>query len=362
MVMLDIKILIPHKKDSEYEVKGDIFEHFILNDRECVIERAINYSHQSQLPDYIGVMQSDLGMIFSNKGKSKKNVEAYMTDNAAEYYGLNTSCIKAQLRDAEGVVAEPIDVKNKKYYMREWNHDFHDYYWHYIKVKAASLEIYQIRDAIHDTHPDFLPYFDAHLSGFVAYSALDFVLKKELFCNYLQIVEDVLSKLDPYGESTRPSITNMYWSDEVARIIPGAYIYKAKSEELIIKNCKTFAVKNTSVYQAPTPKYSKEGITMVTASSDGNSAHVGVWLQSCIEHFSDNNLYDIIVLESEMTDRNKERLLSVVSSCTNVSLRFFNPTPLLRNAVFNNAEKKLYGQEIYYRLFTPWALNSYDKL
>lgn len=96
--------------------------------------------------------------------------------------------------------------------------------------------------------------------------------------------------------------------------------------------------KNTSVC---TIDYSKniKPLTMVfensinicLCSSDAYAAYCGITLQSIIYNSSSEDTYDILIMEWDMTDRNKLLILSLIDGKDNFSIRFINMTKAMHD-------------------------------
>lgn len=68
--------------------------------------------------------------------------------------------------------------------------------------------------------------------------------------------------------------------------------------------------------------------------------------------------YDVIVLTTELEDIDCNILKKSISDYKNISLRFYNPSYLVRDYIKNN--KHHYLEINYYRLALPWIFEEYD--
>ena len=74
------------------------------------------------------------------------------------------------------------------------------------------------------------------------------------------------------------------------------------------------------------PAFTENNIPVVITASNQYAPYAGVFIQSLINHAADNNNYDIIVLEREISDSNKSLLKLLINEHSNISIRFHNPS------------------------------------
>lgn len=95
--------------------------------------------------------------------------------------------------------------------------------------------------------------------------------------------------------------------------------------------------------------------------SDLYAPYLAVYIESIKENALKNQTYDIVVLESDITDRNKEKLLDTISGYTNISLRFYNV-----NYLFETVNLPIlyayFSKHCYYRLAVGRIFSKYNKV
>ena len=107
-------------------------------------------------------------------------------------------------------------------------------------------------------------------------------------------------------------------------------------------------------------KKKKNNIPVVFSSSNSFAPYLGVALKSMMNTISKESNYDIIVLEKNIEDEEKRKLLSICENKVNVSLRFINTKSLVSNINFYVPTKDL-SEETYYTVLVPWILRNYNK-
>lgn len=83
-----------------------------------------------------------------------------------------------------------------------------------------------------------------------------------------------------------------------------------------------------------------------------------VVLQSLVDHIESDGFYDIVILTHEIDAYDCNQLAKIVKGKSNVSLRFFDPTKIVKD--FIKKSKYKYLDINYYRLALPWIFKEYD--
>ncbi|HCS74566.1 MAG TPA: hypothetical protein DIW17_11920 [Clostridiales bacterium] len=108
------------------------------------------------------------------------------------------------------------------------------------------------------------------------------------------------------------------------------------------------------------PAFSNNNIAVYLSSSDLYAPYAGVFIQSLIENASSSNNYDILILETDISDQNKEILMQMVGKYQNISLRFVNISMIIGRYTFQVSGH--YSKYTFYRLTAPEVLPNYEKI
>lgn len=108
------------------------------------------------------------------------------------------------------------------------------------------------------------------------------------------------------------------------------------------------------------PAYKDKNVVITLSSSDEFSVYLGVCLKSIIDHTSNENNYDIIILERGISSENKKKLLKLKRGRQNISIRFYNVRAEMQDIDFYINSDRI-SQETYYGLMMPFLLTNYDK-
>lgn len=116
--------------------------------------------------------------------------------------------------------------------------------------------------------------------------------------------------------------------------------------------------KGTSIDVDYIPRLADNAIPVIYSANDAYVPYLAVSIQSLISHSNDSNVYEIIVLESSISEANKKILLTMERP--NVSIRFFNVKSFVSK--YNFFINRYFSVETYYRIFIADICSQYDKV
>lgn len=104
------------------------------------------------------------------------------------------------------------------------------------------------------------------------------------------------------------------------------------------------------------PAFAHNNVPVVIAANNLFAPYAGVFIQSLLDHVSEGNSYDIIILERDISKENKRLLKSLAAGRTNISIRFYDPSPLFVSFAYIDEEHH-FPLEVFYRIVAPHILN-----
>ena len=137
-------------------------------------------------------------------------------------------------------------------------------------------------------------------------------------------------------------------------------VYAAKNNDLIIKRYPVVQFKSIELQGEWKPAFKENNIALVLSSSNFYVIYLSAMIESIIENASDDNNYDITILESGITEPNKNILSSMAKGKENISIRFFNVTKRM-SGIYLKAGGHI-SVETYYRLLIPYIFINYEKI
>lgn len=105
------------------------------------------------------------------------------------------------------------------------------------------------------------------------------------------------------------------------------------------------------------PAFSEKNIAVAVASSDLYSPYLSVLIQSIVSFSSDYN-YDIIVLNKDISDKNKKIIRSHFAQYSNFSIRFIDVNKYIEGRILHTQGLAI---ETYFRFFLLDIMCNYDK-
>lgn len=102
----------------------------------------------------------------------------------------------------------------------------------------------------------------------------------------------------------------------------------------------------------------KNAITIVFAPDNRYCKYFSVALKSLIDNAVSDRFYDIIILATDISERNKRLLLGMLPQ--NFSLRFFDVSNFVKD--YTIIVKNHWSSNAYYRLFIPMLMPDYEKV
>lgn len=106
--------------------------------------------------------------------------------------------------------------------------------------------------------------------------------------------------------------------------------------------------------------FTENSVPVVFAANDGFAPVFAACLQSLMEHRDECTNYDLILLYTCLNCENRETLSGMTEDIPNVSLRFFDVSPLL--AGYRLKANSHISEETYYRFLIQEILPGYDKV
>ncbi len=130
---------------------------------------------------------------------------------------------------------------------------------------------------------------------------------------------------------------------------------------LRVKRVGSVSILNPST-EISLPPWKEDAITVVFASNEKFAPALGVCMNSLLEHTDPSRFYDIIILESDISEFSKARLELLVSRFAQAKLRFFNPKALLAGRQLQKNPADHISLETYYRFLIADILPKYRKV
>ena len=283
-------------------------------------------------------------------------VESDLDDKSIKKYQLdNQKLMQEQIEDNDILVFQHFDVKKAKY--RSIKHSMSiDSRFFDINDMETCLSI--IKENFPEIYDDAVEYLNQNNVYF--YNC--FIMKKELFNTLCDFEFKVLFELEQRIDISTYSIHKQRVFGLIGEHLVGMFIYHMQKQEkykISEKQLIYFENANKSGRDLY-PAFPQNNVTVVMSSSDFFAPYLAVCIKSIILTSSNQNNYDIIIIEREISELNKARILSMTEKHENISIRFCNVSHKVKDIKFYINGQRL-SQETYYGLLMPWLLPNHSK-
>ncbi|MBK4771770.1 MAG: DUF4422 domain-containing protein [Pantoea sp. Morm] len=312
----------------------------------------------TELSDYIGFMHYRRHLNFSENQDFEEDVwgvinEDIIDKNYEKKIGLNKSDILKAIDGFDVLLPKIWNVKQA---------GSKNNYEHYKVSRYLHIEDYQSAiDSLIYLYPEYAAAVKTFNSSSEGYYTNMFVMKKELFEEYSEWLFNILSNLEDnfslknYNAQEKRVIGHI--SERLFNIF---IIHKCNSSTLKIKELQRTFVTNETFNGKIKPAFDERAIPVVICFDENYAHSGGALINSIIKNSNQHHNYDIVVLENNVSSRNKSRILTLVNNNKNISIRFFDVNAFSEmKAVYTRAH---FSAATYARLFIPSLFSSFKKV
>lgn len=309
-------------------------------------------------PDYVGFMHYRRHFLFCDQIRSNKTwlpkSQWYEFEEMNDSYFKNFTDenILNTINNYDCIVPY---AYNYKYYIHK------TIVKDYENLFGQKIEhFYLLIDTIKKLYPNYATTADEVKKGNVKYIANMFIMSKTMFFEYCEFLFNIEDELKNLIDSTYYTETEMRFLGFLGEIILTIFILEQKKlNKYSIKENATSFIKNTSDQIELLPAFKNNNIAIGMSCSNEYTPYLSVCLESLKQASKEENNYDIIIFERNITEENKNILKNQVE-CENISLRFYNPTQLIKN--YQLKFPSCYNLECYFRLVSPVVCKNYEKI
>lgn len=367
----DNSLLIPvrcgavYDERTDVEILGDNTGDNISEKRRSFCELTVQYwAWKNVTADYYGLFHYRR---FLNFAKFRFPEDAYgsvvdksIGKETQRIYGLNEDNMRSVIEKCDIVIPEPRDVsKFPEHPASVWEH------WRMAKdLHECDLKI--LLNVIGRMSRDHYDTAVEYLHGTQAYFCAMYIMKAEIFRAYCEWLYPILFELEREIDISLYTEEGQRTVGHLAERLLGIYItyLKKTKPELRIRELQTvlFLEPEKKVLQLGPAfgDYKDKTIPIVFAASQEFAPVCSVAINSILRNSNPAYYYDIIVLESDISDNTKRILKDFVSERENVSIRFFNVVSATNG--YDLVANEHITVETYYRFLIQDILPDYDKV
>lgn len=285
-------------------------------------------------------------------------IEAYPGDAVIEKYGLNEKVIESIVKKYDVVIPER---KSLQRIGERWG----TVREHYKKAPHLHVKDFDLMlDIIDENYPEYSKIAHDFAEGHVMCFCNMYIMKKELFFKYSEFVFGVLKEFCKRADMTQYDTEALRTPGHLAERLFNIFLLKLEQDnpDLKVIELQTVYFEKTDSQEVLTPAFNdkKKTIPIVFAAGNNYMAIFATCLQSLIDHLNKNYNYDVVLIQTDVSNDNKKILQSMCESYSNLSLRFFDATCLLSGHELKaNAHISV---ETYYRFLIQDVLPDYEKV
>ena len=280
----------------------------------------------------------------------------YLDDSVVEKLGLQKENLEKIISNYDLIIPEFVNLRKWDKNLKSIRHQYEITPYQYKEDLDVMLDI------IKEKYPEFYNIANYYLDKSpVGYFCNMFIMKKELFQQYSEWLFTILEEHEKRRDYKNYSVAGYRVSGYLGERLFGIYCTWLKQQQNIkILETQRTLFQNVEINQMPTPAFNKNNIAVALAANDYFAPYMAVTLQSIVENSSDKNNYDILILTSDITADNKNRIESITASKSNFKIRYINPAPKIEGYDF--FIRGHFALETYYRLVLPELLKDYTKV
>ena len=356
-----------YDKRSDVDMQGDHTGDNISERRMTFCELTVQYwAWKNVEADYYGLFHYRRFFNFS-KFKFPEDpygsvVEECITEDTARIYGLQDKTMSNIIGKYDLIIPEKRDVTTFPEHPKS-------IYDHWCKASALhEQDLKTMLSVVARMQPDYYETAQEYLKGSYGYFCCMHIMKKELFHAYCEWLYPILFELEREIDIGRYTEEGQRTVGHLAERLLGIYIFHLQKNrpQLKIKELQTVYFtkpqKEKLTLSAAFKSEIDRTIPVVSTSRNVFAPVSAVSIQSIVENSSDNHNYDIVIIETDIAEKEKHLIKKMVAGKKNFSIRFFDATPLVNKYDLKADAGQHVPVETFYRFLIPEILPNYDKV
>lgn len=306
--------------------------------------------------DYYGFFHYRRYLSFA-ENKFKANtfgdiVEDFNDKETLEKYGIDEKTMSDTIKNYDIVMPFEGGFAEKKLTIYKQYEIAHNHY-------KSDLDF--VLNIVKRDYPEMAKYADEYFNGTKGYFCNMFIMKKDIFKKYSQWLFGILQEHEMTVDISNYSQQAYRVHGFLAERLCGLYLYYLeKTTDLKILKLQRLFFNNVEKEEEFLPAFAQNNISVVLSANDYYVPYLSTILQSLKDNSSTQFNYDIIVLNTDISEKNQKILKEQVFS-KNISLRFFNVARQM-NKYKNLPLRGHFKVETYFRILMPELLPHYDKI
>lgn len=240
---------------------------------------------------------------------------SYLNDKNLRKLHFDEEHIRRTVEDNDFIIAKSINVKLLK---AKTVAD------HYKKADDLHYKDFELMmDIIRDKYTFLYASAKKYAYGDIFYPCNMFIMKKELFFHYSEILFGILKEFEEKTDMSEYSVQGVRTTGHLGERIAGIYFTYIKSmNKYKIKELQIALFKNTEKEPEVRPLVHKNSIPIVLAANDFYVPYVSVCIQSIINTAVQTEQYEIYVFHTDISAENQNLLKCQIEKVSHIDLNF----------------------------------------
>ena len=353
-----VKILVGYHKPAKL-YKSDVFVPIHLG---RALATAASKDGKISTDDYQWMLDN---MIGDDTGDNISHLNRYFAEMTAIYWAwknydklgnpdyIGLAHYRRMFKDEDVKSVPQYDIvaaKDKVYYHENIADQFNNYH--------CTNDLNDAVDVLSKIKPEYAQDIKNYLNQPFGYFYNMFIMKKDLFFEYCDLVFNVLFQLHENIDYDNLTFCNQRMPAYVAERLTGIFITHKKHAATV--NDVKAMFKDIDVARPIKPIFD-DAICVCLSADDNYAKYLGVTIASIKEKRNSEDNYDICVLDGGISKLNKTKILKLAEK--NFSIRFINISGFI-----DNLDKKIFSLNAhfsiatYFRFFIPQIFVEYKKI
>lgn len=276
----------------------------------------------------------------------------FMTEKEIEELQINEDAIEKAIAGYDFIIAEGSDVTTLPT-------PFKNVYDHYVKATDLHKKDYDLMLEIIDSkYPYLSEAARAYSQGKILYSCNMFIMKKELFKEYNEILFDILQEFEKKADMSNYSREGYRTPGHLGERLTGIfYVYLQHKGGYKLKEMQIALFHDTTLQ--PMHKYVENAIPLVLAANDYYVPILSTCIQSIIDNVSADRIYDCTILHTNISPAHQNMMKKYLQK-DNFIISFINVSENVYGHMLK--AKEHITTETFYRFMILELLGDYDKV
>ncbi len=233
----------------------------------------------------------------------------------------------------------------------------------YLKIKHLD----RIIQILKETHPDYAEDADAFLAGSETCFCNMYTMRKDLFFRYCEWMFPMLERFVAEWDTTLLSREALRTPGHLSERLFNIWLNHEKRVNPELKHKQVQCVHFECPEHVVPPELGaadgagKQVVPVVFAADNNYVPMVTTTAYSMLVNASKDCFYDIVILEKDFTDENKQLMREFFAQFENASIRFANVAGMVSRYNLQTSNEHI-SVETYYRFLIQKVLPGYDKV